>query len=84
MPALRADERLFDCFTLCDTQLRAGFGGAYALDWNAVRGAAIDMGIARDRTFYVLLKAFEETMIPLTRKKAAEPESQEQDRDDGQ
>ena len=84
MPALRADERLFDCFTLCDTQLRAGFGGAYALDWNVVREVARAMGIARDRAFYVLLRAFEETMIPLTRKKAAEPESQEQDRDDGQ
>ena len=83
MPALRADERLFDCFTLCDTQLRAGFGGAYALDWNVVTEVARAMGIETDRTFYVLLKAFEETMIPLTHKKAAKPESQEQERDDG-
>jgi hypothetical protein len=70
MPGLLPDnERLFELLTTCDSQLRAGFGGAYALDWGVVTRMADEMGIETDREFYQLLKAFESTMLGAIRKK---------------
>jgi|GEM_PF-6582455 hypothetical protein len=64
MPELHPDnERLFDCFTLCDMQLRVGFTGAYALDWGIVRDVAVAMGIETDAAFYTLLRVFDGTLV---------------------
>lgn len=64
MPELSPDnERLFNCFLLCESQVRAGFGGAYALDWSVVVRVADDMGITTNSTFYVLLRAFQGAML---------------------
>jgi len=60
---------LWSLFLACDSQLRAGLGGAYALDWMAVRGMAIDMGIKRNKLFYRALKVFEYAMITAMNKK---------------
>ena len=59
----------FDCFTLCDTQLRAAFGGAYAMDWSVVMQAATAQGIALDARFFRLLKLFEAGMLGHMNKK---------------
>ena len=64
MPELMQEAgEYFECFTLCDSQLRAGMGGAYALDWNVVIRTAEAMNINIDDKFFVMLKAFENAML---------------------
>ena len=64
MPELFDENQdLFRCFTLCASQLRAGFSGAYALDWNVVMRVADDLGIVTDETFYGMLQHFEHAML---------------------
>ena len=64
MPELMQEvSEYFECFTLCDSQLRAGMGGAYALDWNVVIRTAEAMNINIDDKFFVMLKAFENAML---------------------
>jgi hypothetical protein len=64
----------WECFLTCDSQLRAGFGGAYALDWKVVMMVARDMGIKRTRFFYRALKTFEGSMIEAMNKKQPQTE----------
>ena len=54
---------LFHCFCLCDSQLRAGMGGAYAMDWNVVIRVAEDRGVETDDRFYFQLRNFEHALI---------------------
>lgn len=64
MPELMQEAgEYFECFTLCDSQLRAGMGGAYALDWNVVIRTAEAIDINIDDKFFVMLKAFENAML---------------------
>jgi hypothetical protein len=64
MPGIpRAIQAIVDCFLLCETQLRIGMGGAYALDYNVIFQVANSLGIPIDRKFLRLLKAFEVTII---------------------
>ena len=60
---------LLDCFIICDTQLKAGMGGAYALDFSIITKVAETFGIETDKTFYKLLKAFEGTLLKNVNKK---------------
>lgn len=70
MPELMPEAgEYFECFTLCDSQLRAGFGGAYALDWGVVIKVAEAMDMNIDDKFFVMLKAFENAMLTDTNKK---------------
>lgn len=48
---------------LCSSQLLVGNGGAYAMNWEVVAKVAGTMGIMVDYAFYILLRAFERTMI---------------------
>ena len=64
MPELMQEAgEYFECFTLCDSQLRAGMGGAYALDWNVVIRTAEALDMSIDEKFFTLLKAFENTLV---------------------
>jgi len=63
-PALDPDlQTLFECFCLCSGQLRSSFGSVYGLDYNVVIHVAKDFGIETNKTFYKLLKTFEDTLI---------------------
>lgn len=53
----------FECFMLCDSQLRAGFGGVFALDWNVVIRVALAKGMNINERFFTMLKAFENEML---------------------
>jgi hypothetical protein len=84
MPDLMLEnECLFALFSLCDTQLRVGFGGAYALDWSVVIRVADDMGIEMDETFYGLLKIFEITMLAELRGGPSQTDGKPQERRKG-
>ena len=48
---------------LCESQLRVGMGGAFALDWSVVIRVAEDMGIETGRIFYILLQGFQDILI---------------------
>jgi hypothetical protein len=63
MPDL-ADETKehFQCFSLCDSQVRAAMS-AYALDWSIVLQVAQAMGLKPTYRFFLMLKAFENSMI---------------------
>jgi len=64
MPALSEEtEEILDCFLLCQKQLRAGYGGAYALDWGVIKGVAESLGIPTSGQFYRLLAAYEKVLI---------------------
>lgn len=54
--------------------MRAGFGGAYALDWQVIMKAAHDMGIRRNYLFYRALKIFESAMISKMNEKQSHEE----------
>lgn len=60
---LSENEDIWEVFILCETQLRAGFGGAYALDWNVTIKAAESRGLEINPQFFVLLKCFEQTFM---------------------
>ena len=48
---------------LCTGQMRVGFSGPYALDWNVVRSVANDMGVTTDERFWVVIKSCEDIII---------------------
>jgi hypothetical protein len=50
---------IYDCLMFCERQLRAGFGGPYALDFIALARVADDMGITTDREFWSMIWACE-------------------------
>jgi hypothetical protein len=54
---------LWECFTLCSSQLRISGGGAYAMDWNVVIQVAGVMGLETGPRFCRLLGNFETTLI---------------------
>ena len=60
---LPENQTIFECFRLCESQLRVGFGGAFALDWSVIIRIANDMDIETGRLFYILLRAFESVLI---------------------
>lgn len=53
----------------CESQVRAGVGGAYGLDWTVVFRVAEARGIEVDRRFVDLLKIFEAAMMKEINKK---------------
>lgn len=71
------NQELFECFTLCDSQLRAGMGGAYAMDWKVVMSVAEAMEIEMDERFYRMLKVFEGALCEEMGKRT--PEMREKD-----
>jgi len=60
---LPENEPLFDCFILCETQLRTSAVGAFALDWGVIVRVAEDLGIKTDLHFYTLLGTFERALL---------------------
>jgi len=60
---LPENEPLFECFTLCETQLRVSPVGPFALDWGVIVRVAEDLGIKTDLQFYTLLGVFERSVI---------------------
>lgn len=54
---------IWECFTLCETQLRVSTGGVYALDWHCVMAVASALCVPVDRAFFTFLKTFEQAMI---------------------
>lgn len=56
-------EPLYQCIILCDSQVRAGFGGIYGLDWNVVIAVAKSMDIRIDDLFFARLKACEAVIV---------------------
>lgn len=62
-------QALLNCFTLCEYQLKVGFGGPYALDYATIIRVADDIGLQTNSTFYRLLKVFEEVLIKELNKK---------------
>lgn len=64
MPELyEENQKLFECFTLCDSQLRAGGMGIIGLDWNVVIQVARTMKIQIDDDFFRKLKGFEQIIM---------------------
>jgi hypothetical protein len=64
MPELNQEmEQIMACFRMCDTQLRASMGGAFAMDWVSVRGVAEALGIKTDELFYTALREYEAILI---------------------
>jgi hypothetical protein len=64
MPELLPEnELLFECFTLCETQLRVSAAGPFALDWGVIVRVAEDLGIKTDLQFYSLLGVFEHSVM---------------------
>ena len=64
MPRLMPDvEPIFKAITICDSQVRAGFGGIYGLDWSIIIRVADDMGIVTDELFYRCLKQAEAIIV---------------------
>jgi hypothetical protein len=57
------NEELLECFRLCESQLRATDGGAYAMDWNVVIVVAESMSIPIDGLFYRLLRHYESILL---------------------
>lgn len=54
------NDRIFDFFISCDTQLRYGTQGwIRGLDWGTVMEIADHIGIETDRFFFSLLKVFD-------------------------
>lgn len=62
-------QRVWRCCQLCDSQLRAGFGGAYAMDWGVVLTVTEDLSIERDDMFYRSLKVYEHALLKHVNKK---------------
>jgi hypothetical protein len=60
---MEENEAIFEIFCLCESQLRVGFGGAYALDWSVVMKAAEVRGVDIGPLFFILLKHFEQALI---------------------
>lgn len=58
----------YSCILLCSNQLRVGFGGAYALDWNVVARVADDLEITTDELFWGTLRICEDIIIGSLRK----------------
>lgn len=54
---------IFNCLSVCSSQLRVGFGGAYALDYGVIIQAASDFGIKTDRLFYRIMQGYESVLI---------------------
>lgn len=64
MPETDAETaQVLECFCLCDSQLRAVMGGAYAMDWQTVIMAANSFGLRTDALFFKMLRAFEDILI---------------------
>lgn len=51
------------CFLFCETQLRVGMSGVYALDWPAIFCVAESLALPVDTVFTRLLKVFEGAMM---------------------
>jgi hypothetical protein len=56
-------QALLECFTLCDSQLRAGMAGAYTMDWSVVMRAAAAMEIEIDERLLRMFKALEGMVV---------------------
>lgn len=63
---------IFNCLSVCSSQLRVGFGGAYALDYVVVIRAASDFGIKTNRAFYRILQGYESVLIKELSKQSEE------------
>ena len=69
MPALTEENQtLFECFTLCASQLRVSME-PFAMDWNVAMEVARAMNIEIDAVFFRLLRAFESALIESLRTK---------------
>jgi hypothetical protein len=63
-PEVARDEAdIFECLTLCETQLRMGRGGPVALDWSVIFRVADEQAIPIDDRFLRCLRVFEGTLM---------------------
>lgn len=70
MPEIMAENQDYlEVFCLCDSQLRAGLGGAFAFDWNVVIAVAKANKIQIDERFFWMLKVFEGEFLKQLNKK---------------
>jgi hypothetical protein len=59
------NEQLWNLICLCASQWRIGFGGPYALDFNAVFGAADILGMRLNQRDIEKLQVYEEEVLKL-------------------
>lgn len=58
------NEDIWEVLIMADTQWRtSGFGGPYGLDYVAVTQVAHGLGLARDRTFFQKVRAYEQAAL---------------------
>lgn len=70
MPELTEENQtLFECFTLCASQLRAAME-PFAMDWRVVVEVARAMGIKRNKIFFRFLRTFEAVLIESIKNKS--------------
>ena len=80
MPDMMPENEIYlQCFTLCDSQLRPSFSGAFGLDWGVVFEVARTLGIKIDSLFFRLLKVFEDAFLKsINSKQEDRPETEDE------
>lgn len=66
---MNGNEEVFNLLTLCSTQWRAGFSGAYGLDYNVVIELARALEVEIDQTFLEKVRAFEHEVLRIWNEK---------------
>ena len=77
---LPGNEAIWNILKYLRTQWRAGFGGAYGLDYNVADIRAVEAGIVLDQLYYAKVAAYEQTALAIIRKPGKPPCTPEKER----
>ena len=64
---------VWECLTLCDSQVRVSMSGAYALDWSVIIECARATGLPVNQRFFRLTRVYESTMVNSINSKLTRP-----------